>query len=188
MTSTTFTPDTLVATPNSVSMSPISRLSIGLWFGVYATLYQAVLLLDLPAGWLIIVALAVTYLALVAINAPYHVSLATAVFLAFFVASVLALPRLPSWSILAFVAMVPVFYKLQAWSHKIWTVAADMTEFNKRFPPGRTLNLILLIYEVPICLNYLIFRRHGLETLRPGSRLTLLLACGPRQSQCCANP
>ena len=66
-------------------------------------------------------ALAVAYLALVAINAPYRVCLATAVFLAFFVASVLALPRLPSWSIPAFLVMIPVFYKLQAWSHKIWT-------------------------------------------------------------------
>ena len=45
----------------------------GLWFGVYATLYQAVLVLGVPTGWLIIVALAVTYLAIVAINAPYHV-------------------------------------------------------------------------------------------------------------------
>jgi len=131
----------------------------GVWFGIYAAIYQAVLLLDLPAGWLFVVALAVTYLALVAMNAPYHVCLATAGFLAFFVASVLALPSLASWSILALVLMVPVFYKLQAWSHKIWTAAADMTEFNKRFPPGRTLNSILLVYEVPICLNYLMFRR-----------------------------
>ncbi len=55
--------------------------------------------------------------------------------------------------------MVPVFYKVQAWNHKIWNVAADMTEFNRRFPPGRTLTTILLIYEVPICLNYLLFKR-----------------------------
>jgi hypothetical protein len=131
----------------------------GLWFGVYATIYQAVLHANLPAGWLVIVALAVTYLALVAMNAPSHVSLATAVFLAFFVASVLALPKLSSWWSLAFFALVPIFYKLQSWSHKIWTVASDMTEFNRRFPPGRTLSSILLIYEVPICLNYLMFRR-----------------------------
>jgi hypothetical protein len=131
----------------------------GLWFGGYATLYQAILLLGPPDGWLIIVALGLTYLAFVAINAPYHVWLATAVFMTFFVASVVALPQLPSWSFLAFVLMVPACYKIQSWSHKIWTAAADMTEFNKRIPPGRTLNLILLIYEVPICLNYLFFRR-----------------------------
>jgi hypothetical protein len=131
----------------------------GMWFGVYAAVYQASRLLGVPAGWLIVVAMAMTYLALVAMNAPYHIILATAVFLAFFVASVLALPRLPGWSIPAFLVMVPVFYKLQAWSHKVWSVAADMTEHNRRFPPGRTLTSILLIYEVPICLNYLLFRR-----------------------------
>jgi hypothetical protein len=131
----------------------------GLWFGAYATLYQIILWLGVPAGWLIIVALALTYLALVAINAPCQVVLATAVFLAFFVATVVALPRLPGWSVLAFVAMIPAFYKFQSWNHKLWPIAADMTEFNIRFPPGRALNLILLIYEVPICLNYLVFRR-----------------------------
>jgi hypothetical protein len=35
-----------------------------------------------------------------------------------------------------------------------------MSEFNKRFPPGRVLSIILLIYEVPICLNYLLFKRN----------------------------
>jgi hypothetical protein len=136
----------------------------GLWFGAYATIYQAVLHANLAAGWLVIVALAVTYLALVAINSPKHVTLVTAIFLACFVASVLALPRLSNWWSLAFFAMVPTFYKLQSWSHKIWTVAADMTEFNRQFPPGRTLSSILLIYEVPICLNYLIFRRQDWKT------------------------
>jgi hypothetical protein len=131
----------------------------GLWFGVYAAIYEATLVLGLPGGWMIVVALAVTYLAVVAINAPSHVCLATGVFLAFFVASVLALPKLPGWSIPLFLVMPPVFYKLQAWNHKIWNVAADMTEFNRRFPPGRALTSILLIYEVPICLNYLIFNR-----------------------------
>jgi len=131
----------------------------GMWFGVYAAFSQATRLVNLPAWWLIPIAMAVAYLTLVAINAPSRVSVATAVFLAIFVASILALPTLPGWSILGFVAMGPVFYKLQAWSHRVWTRALDMSEFNRRFPPGRTLTLILLIYEVPICLNYLLFGR-----------------------------
>lgn len=65
----------------------------GLWFGVYAALYEAILLAGLPAGWVIIVALAAIYLALVAINAPYHVCIVTTIFMAVFVASVLALRR-----------------------------------------------------------------------------------------------
>jgi hypothetical protein len=131
----------------------------GMWFGIYSALKQAVLLLDASLAGPIIVAVTVAYLATLAMNAPLRVILATTVFLACFAASVLALPKLPGGSILAFIGMVPVFYKLQAWSHKIWNVAADMTEFNRRMPPGRTLTLILLLYEVPICLNYLVFCR-----------------------------
>jgi hypothetical protein len=131
----------------------------GLWFGVYAALYQVVLHLGVPSGWLLIVALAATYLGIVAVNAPFHVDLATAGFLAIFVASVLALPKLPAWTILPFLLMAPAFYKLQSWNHKIWPIANDMTEHNRRFPPGRTLTWILLLYEVPICLYYLLFHR-----------------------------
>ncbi len=131
----------------------------GLWFGAYAALYQLILLRDPPAAYLVIGSLALTYLAIVAVNAPYRVVLATANFLAVFVASIVAMPRLPLWSIPAFIAIIPVFYKIQSWNHKIWTVTADMTEFNKQFPPGGTLTFILLIYEVPVCLNYLVFKR-----------------------------
>jgi hypothetical protein len=130
-----------------------------LWFCIYAAIDQGARLLGLPASWAILAALALAYLAAVSINAPAPVTLATAVFLALFVASVLALPALPAWTIPAFLVLVPVFAKLQSWSHRVWTAAADMTEFNKRFPPGRELNFILLIYEIPTCLNYLVFRR-----------------------------
>jgi hypothetical protein len=128
----------------------------GIWFGVYSAIGQAVRLLGLPMWWVVIVALAVAFLVMVSVNAPWYVTLASAAFLTIFVASVLAVPRLPIWSIAVFLALVPVGYKLQAWSHRVWPVAADMSEFNKRFPPGRDLNVILMIYEVPICLNYLV--------------------------------
>ena len=131
----------------------------GMWFGAYAAIYQTALLVGTPAAWGIVVALAVSYLALVSVNAPYQVCLATAAFLTIFVASVLALPELAVWSIILFLLMVPIFYKLQAWSHKVWTTAADMTEFNRRLPPGRTLASILIFYEVPTCLDYLLFHR-----------------------------
>jgi hypothetical protein len=131
----------------------------GLWFCIYAAVDQAARLMGLPASWLVVVVMAAAYLVMVSLSAPARVSLATAVFLALFVASVLGLPALPGWSIVVFLALVPVFYKLQSWSHLVWTAAADMSEFNRRFPPGRDLNLILLTYEVPICLNYLLFCR-----------------------------
>lgn len=131
----------------------------GVWFGVYGAVAQIARLAAIPNWWAIIVGMGAAYLASVAIRAPFHVILATAVFMCFFVASVLAVPQLPGWSIPAFLALIPIFYKVQSYSHKIWTAAADMSEFNKQFPPGRELNFILLVLEVPICLNYLLFRR-----------------------------
>jgi hypothetical protein len=136
----------------------------GLWFGVYAAADQAARHLGAAMTWPILAAMAATYLAVVGLNAPLRVVVATAAFLVVFVASVLAVPTLPAWAILGFLAMAPAFYKFQSWNHKIWTAAADMSEFNRRFPPGRDLNLILLVYEIPICLNYLLFHR---EDWRP---------------------
>ena len=91
-------------------------------------------------------------------HSPLRVILATAAFLALLVGGVLALPPLPGWAAPLFLLLAPIGYKVQAWGHKVWTIAADMSDFNRRFPPGRDLNLILLFYEVPICLNYLVFR------------------------------
>ena len=122
----------------------------GVWYGVYAFLFWLT-----RAEW-VPVALAAAYLALVALNAPLRVVVATALFLAALVAAVLYLPALPWWADLL---LVPVFYKLQAWSHKVFTVERDMTEFNKRYPKGPVLFVVLLVYEVPLLLNYLVFDR-----------------------------
>lgn len=123
----------------------------GVWFGVYGFLYT---LTGVP--WLPI-AMASAYLVLVACNAPVRIIAATAMFLAGFVAAVLFLPPLPRW---VYLVMIPVCYEIQSLSHRVWTRAADMTEFNKRYPKGRTLFFVLLICEVPILLNYLVFGRN----------------------------
>jgi hypothetical protein len=132
---------------------------VGVWYGVYGiALWIARQFEDysqVPVEWLAVV-LAAGYLALVALNAPARVCVVTALFLVPFVAAVVFLPPLPVW---AYAVMVPVFYELQSLSHKVWTAAADMTEFNKRFPKGQVLFLVLLIYEVPLVLNYLLFDR-----------------------------
>ena len=50
---------------------------------------------------------------------------------------------------------------MQNFSHKIYTRETDMTEFNLRYPKGRVLFFVLLINEVPILLNYLLFDRQN---------------------------
>lgn len=128
----------------------------GVWFGVYATIHW------LTGAWWLLPALAVGYLCLVALNAPMRVTLATAVFLAVFVGSVLCVPTgLPWWMLGVYVAMIPACYQVQNLSHKIYTLATDMTEFNRRYPKGPVLSFVLLINEVPILLNYLLFDRQN---------------------------
>jgi hypothetical protein len=122
----------------------------GVWYGVYGIVHALVGAAWLPA------ALAGAYLALVALHAPLRVCVATAAFLALFVAAVLWLPPLPIW---VYALLVPVCYKLQAWSHKLFTAAADMTEFDRRYPKGAVLFVVLLVYEVPLVLNRLLFDR-----------------------------
>jgi hypothetical protein len=122
----------------------------GTWFGVYGVVYW------LTANPWLLVGLAAAYWLAVAVNVPVRVAVAVAAFLALFVAALVYTPLLPVW---AYAVMVPVFYKLQSWSHKVWNVERDMTEFNKRFPKGFVLFVVLLFYEVPICLNYLVFDR-----------------------------
>jgi hypothetical protein len=107
------------------------------------------------AEWPLVV-MALAYLALVAVNSAARVLVATAIFMALFLAAVIWLPALPLW---AYVVMIPVFYEIQQLSHKVWTVEKDMTAFEERYPKGQVLFVILLIFEVPLVLNYLVFGR-----------------------------
>ncbi|MFO0908909.1 MAG: hypothetical protein U0794_11210 [Isosphaeraceae bacterium] len=129
-----------------------------IWYGVYETLTQTLRLFGLPPLPFVAV-LAGSYLLLVSLNLPSRVIVATAAFLGLFLAGVLATPQCPAWTIPLFLLLIPIGYKFQTWGHRVWTLAADMTEFNRRFPPGRDLNRILMTFEVPVCLYYLLFRR-----------------------------
>jgi hypothetical protein len=122
----------------------------GVWFGVYGAVYWLVRLEWVP------MAMAGAYLAVLLPSVPLRVWLATAVFLGLFVAALLCLPLLPIW---VYLLIVPVFYKIQAYSHKVWTIERDMTEFNRKYTKGFVLFVVLLFCEVPLLLNYLVFDR-----------------------------
>ena len=103
----------------------------GVWFGVYATVHW------LTDAWWLPIALAAGYLGLVALNAPLRVILATAGFLAVFIAAVLSVPaNLPWWMLCVYLVMIPACYQLQNFSHKIYTRETDMTEFNLHIRRG----------------------------------------------------
>jgi hypothetical protein len=131
----------------------------GVWFGVYAAIHW------LTGAWWLLAALGASYLFLVALNAPLRVTMVTTLFVALLVGSVVAVPvDLPWWVVPIYIVMIPVSYQLQNLSHRIYTRAADMTEFNLRYPKGRVLFFVLLINEVPILLNYLLFDRRNWRT------------------------
>src|SRR5262245_4573362 len=107
----------------------------GTWYAAYALVYWWCRVEWVP------VALAGAYLAVLAPNIPVRVLAATGVFLACFVAAVILIPELPFW---VYLVMIPVFYKLQSWSHRVWTVSRDMTEFDRVYPKGFPLFVVLL--------------------------------------------
>jgi hypothetical protein len=118
-----------------------------IWYAVYGLLYRLI-----GIEWVLAVP-ALVYLAAVALNVPIRVLTATVLFLAVILGAAIFLPAL--WW--AYVLMIPVSYKLQAWSHKLYDVESGMTEFDKKYSKGSILFVVLLIYEVPIVLNFLLF-------------------------------
>jgi hypothetical protein len=125
----------------------------GVWFAVYAFLHSLTQSEWVPVG------LGAAYLLALAPNVPLRVWVATLVFMAGFVAAVLLVPALPRAWCWAYLPLVPLFYKVQAWGHRRWTVARDMTAYNRKYSKGWLLFCVLLLTEVPLALNYLVFDR-----------------------------
>jgi hypothetical protein len=94
------------------------------------------------------------YLGVLALNVPARVLAACVAFVALFVAGFLALPPLPLWLCPVLLALS---HQLQNWSHRLWDRETDMTEFNRKYRKGPALFFLLLLYELPILLNYLLF-------------------------------
>jgi hypothetical protein len=124
---------------------------------MYLALYGIVYTL-VPAAWgtWIIIGIAIPYVVLLAANVPVRVLMVTTAFLALFFAAFFAMPKFDWWW---YAVAVVVFYKLQSWSHRVFTKEKDMTEFDKRYMKGPTLFVVLSIYELPILLKYLFFGR-----------------------------
>jgi hypothetical protein len=122
--------------------------------GTYAALYALIYALGV-SEWMLLAMIGL-YLALLAFNLPLRVFLLNALIVVLLFLACLALPSLPWW---CYPLLIIFFYKLQAWSHRIYTRETDMTEFNKKYHKGLTLFALLSLYELPILLNYLFFGR-----------------------------
>jgi hypothetical protein len=135
--------------------------------------------LCVPAIWLLI-GLAALYLVILAVNLPLRVSIVTFVFVGVLFAMFAVLPPLPFW---AYLSAIVLSYKVQVWSHRYWARATDMTEFDKKYPKGFALFILLSVYELPILLNYLVFDPRGLTAPSSSGSLLCPDAEPPRQAQ-----
>jgi hypothetical protein len=129
----------------------------GTWLALYG-IANWLFSLAAAAPWGL-VALVVLYLAVIAVHIPMRLLAVTAVFVGIILAVILALPELPAWMALVWLLTIPAWYKVQAWSHRVWNIEKDMAEFDAKYRKGRVLFVLLTIYEPAILLNYLLFDR-----------------------------
>src|SRR5215831_10163420 len=100
---------------------------VGMYLALYGIVYDL-----MPSSWStwVVLAIAIPYVVLLAANVPVGVLVVNLAFLAIFFAAFFALPKLDWWW---YLIAVVVFYKLQSWSHKLFTKEKDMTEFDNRY-------------------------------------------------------
>jgi hypothetical protein len=103
-----------------------------------------------------LVIMSVPWFVLVARNVPLRVSLATGFFTLLLVAISTALAWMPLWY---WPLQIILMHYLQQWSHRVYRMHRDMSSFNSKYVKGPQLFVLLLIYELPILLNYLLFGR-----------------------------
>jgi hypothetical protein len=120
--------------------------------GTYLSLFGIVYWLS--GSWLVLLAIPIPYLAVLAPNLPPRLWVAVVAFLGLLFTLFYALPELPVW---LYAVLTVLLYKIQAWSHKVYTVERDMTEYNKKYKKGPALFVLLSVYELPLLLYYLLF-------------------------------
>ena len=121
-------------------------------FGVYFSLFGMVF--ALPAGqWLVLVGLSL-YFAVLLFNVPTRVWAVTLMVVLGIMFACLSAPAIPWW---VHTALVLLWHKSQVWSHKWYPAEADMAAFSSKYKKGKTLFILLAVYELPILLHYLLF-------------------------------
>ena len=127
---------------------------VGIYVAVYGIACSAIPF-EAPlrvAGTL--VALSVPWFLLVARNVPLRVFSATGLFTLVLVAISTTLARVPLWY---WPIQIVLMHYFQQWSHRVYRMHRDMSSFNQTYVKGPQLFVLLLIYELPILLNYLLY-------------------------------
>ena len=142
-----------------------AQFGINLWhalsvYGVYFSIYSLVAILiqtllpdSTPADrGLLLLLLSLPYLTILMRNIPVSVMLLTLVSTALLISAAVLTPAIPFWLHLI---LIPAWHRVQLISHKRYTLHRDMSAFEDKYTKGRTLFLLLAVYELPILLQYL---------------------------------
>jgi hypothetical protein len=131
--------------------------------GTYLALFGILYWISAATWWAPLV-LAIPYLALLVPNLPLRLTAGLCTFLGLLFTLyyfALLVSPLPIWLNGLNIPVIWFLYKLQALSHKFYTLERDMTTFNQRYPKGPRLFVLLSLYELPLLLNYLVFDRQS---------------------------
>lgn len=105
----------------------------------------------------VLLLLFVPYFGVLLRNTPTPVFLLTFLSSMLLIATAIATPGIPFWLHLL---LIPAWHRVQLLSHRRYTLHHDMSAFDYTYKKGRTLFVLLAVYELPILLRYLAFGRN----------------------------
>lgn len=94
------------------------------------------------------------YGVVLACNLRLGLLLVTNMALGVMLAIALAVPPLPTGWLWIYLLLILASHRFQLWSHSVYTEHRDMSEFQEKYPKGLKLFFVLLLYELPILLNF----------------------------------
>jgi hypothetical protein len=125
---------------------------LGAYFGAFG------LACGLAGGRWPLLAAAGLHLAVIARRIPWRLVATIPVLVALLYVLLGAAPALPLW---AYPVAGFASYKLQNVGHLVDTVERDMSRFAAKYPKGPGLTRLLLVYEMPILIEFLVFDRRS---------------------------
>jgi hypothetical protein len=111
----------------------------------------------------ILLAVPVLYFSALAFNIPLRVLVTSLIFVVLFFVLFFSLPESTtmglsaSTTFLLYLLIIVLSHQVQNWSHKLFPIARDMSEYDQKYKKGPALFVLLSLYELPILLNYLVF-------------------------------
>ena len=127
---------------------------VGIYISIFGLVGAVIQRIDAAHEREILLGLTLPWFLVVAFNVPVRVTVATGLFVLLLLAGYNALPAVPFW---AWIILIFVMHRFQQWSHSVYHMHRDMSEFSQKYRKGFVLFVLLLVYELPVLLNYLLF-------------------------------